>query len=124
MALIRATPRSALSSVVGALTRLKGPPALHQLAMKFFARRYGVDLSEAQGSIADYPTFAQFFTRKLKDGLRPVDPTPGIIVSPVDGVVSEVGTVTGGRCVQAKGIDFTVEKLVGDAQAAQPFDGG
>jgi phosphatidylserine decarboxylase len=124
MALMRATPRSALSTVVGALTRVKGPPALHQLAMKVFARRYGVDLSEAEGTIADYPTFAQFFTRKLKEGLRPVDMAKGIVVSPVDGAVSEVGTVTNGRCVQAKGIDFTVEKLVGDAQAAQPFDGG
>jgi phosphatidylserine decarboxylase len=124
MTLIRLLPRSALSSVVGALTRAPAPAGVHQAAMKWFARRYNVQLDEAEGSIADYPTFAQFFTRKLKPGLRPVDMAPGIVVSPVDGAVSEAGLVTQGRCIQAKGIDFSVEALVGDAERARAFDGG
>jgi phosphatidylserine decarboxylase len=124
MSLMRVLPRSALSSVVGALTRVPAPAVLHQAAMKVFAQRYGVKLDEAEGRVSDYPTFAQFFTRKLKPGLRPVDQTKGIVVSPVDGAVSQAGVVTDGRCVQAKGIDFTVAQLVGDAAAAQKFDGG
>src|SRR5262245_56149359 len=102
MTLMRLTPRPALSTVVGRLTRLPAPAPLHQAFMRFFAKRYAVALDEAEGSVSDYPTFAQFFTRRLKPGLRPIDPAAGIVVSPVDGCVSEAGYVSGGACLQAK----------------------
>lgn len=124
MTLMRLLPRSALSTAVGALTRAPVPKAVHQAAAKAFARAFRVDLDEAEGTLADYPTFGQFFTRRLKPGLRPVDPDPASIVSPVDGTVSEVGTVTRGRCVQAKGIDFPVDRLLGEPGAAERFEGG
>lgn len=124
MKLMRLLPRSALSTVVGMLTRAPAPAPLHQAAMRFFARRYQVALEDAEGSVADYPTFAQFFTRRLKPGLRPVDMTPGVVVSPVDGAVSEAGYVTGRCCVQAKGITFPIGKLLGDDAHADAFEGG
>lgn len=124
MSLMRVLPRSALSTVVGALTRFPAPASVHQLAMKMFAKRYNVALEDAEGSVADYPTFAQFFTRKLKPGMRPVDRTRDIVVSPVDGAVSEAGLVEHGACLQAKGISFPVGKLLGDEARAASFDGG
>ncbi len=124
MTLMRLTPRSALSTVVGKLTRLPAPASFHQAFMRFFAKQYAVALEDAEGSISDYPTFAQFFTRKLKPGLRPIDGSPGVIVSPVDGAVSEAGYVSGGACVQAKGITFPVGKLLGDEARAAAFEGG
>jgi phosphatidylserine decarboxylase len=124
MTLMRLLPRSALSTVVGVLTRAPAPAAVHQVAMKLFIRRYGVKLEDAEGPITDYPTFAQFFTRKLRAGSRPIDTSPDVVVSPVDGVVSEAGYVEGGCCVQAKGITFPAGKLLGDEAAAARFDGG
>lgn len=124
MALMRVLPRSALSSVVGHLTRLPAPRAVHQSAMRAFAKSYRVNLEEAEHGIEEYGTFAQFFTRKLKPGAREIDAGARAVVSPVDGVVSQVGFVRQGRCIQAKGIDFPVEKLLGDADAARRFEGG
>jgi len=124
MTLMRLLPRSALSTVVGQLTRTPAPPAFHHAAMKWFARQYRVNLDEAEGGLEQYPTFASFFTRKLKAGLRPIDQTPNTIVSPVDGAVSQAGPIEHGRCLQAKGIDYSVAQLVGDAEAARAFDGG
>lgn len=124
MALMRLLPRSALSTLVGQLVRAPAPAPLHRVAMRAFARAYRVDLAEAEAPLESYPTFAQFFTRKLKAGARPVNADPKAIVSPVDGTVSMVGLVKQGQCVQAKGIDFPVERLVGDPGRAAAFEGG
>ncbi|MBJ6765579.1 phosphatidylserine decarboxylase [Myxococcaceae bacterium JPH2] len=124
MKLMRVLPKSALSSAVGLATRLPVPAALHQAAMRSFARSYNVDMEEAEHSFEHYPTFAQFFTRALKPGLRPIDSDAKAVVSPVDGRVSQVGYSEGGRCFQAKGIEYSVDELLGDAEAGKPFHGG
>ncbi len=124
MKLIRLLPRSALSTVVGMLTRAPAPAPVHQAFMKFFAKRYNVALDDAESPISSYPTFAQFFTRKLKPGLRPIDMSPNAVVSPVDGAVSEAGYVSGRSCVQAKGITFPIGKLLGDESRSEAFEGG
>jgi phosphatidylserine decarboxylase len=124
MTLMRLLPRSALSTVVGKLTRAPAPQAMHQAAMRWFARRYRVELEDAEGEVSDYPTFAQFFTRRLKPGRRPIDRSANAVVSPVDGAVSETGYVSGRCCVQAKGITFPIDKLLGDAERASAFEGG
>ncbi|MEW6430983.1 MAG: archaetidylserine decarboxylase [Myxococcota bacterium] len=124
MTLMRLLPKSALSTVVGLATRAPAPARVHQAAMRFFAKRYRVDLQEAEGSIEDYPTFAQFFTRKLKPGTRKVDMGTDVVVSPVDAHVSQAGQVQAGQCLQAKGISFPVDKLLGDARRALDFEGG
>ncbi|NVJ00624.1 phosphatidylserine decarboxylase [Myxococcus sp. AM009] len=124
MKLMQVLPKSALSSVVGMATRLPVPAPVHQAAMRAFAKAYDVDMEEAEHSFDHYPTFAQFFTRGLKPGLRPVDAGEKVVVSPVDGRVSQVGYSDHGRCLQAKGIEYTVDELLGDAEAARPFHGG
>jgi phosphatidylserine decarboxylase len=124
MTLMRLLPKSALSTAVGLATRLPAPAPLHRMAVKAFARRYRVDVHEAELALEGYPTFAEFFTRKLKPGLRPVDPGETVIVSPVDGAVSQVGYSEDGTCLQAKGVCYPVVQLLGDEQVAAPFLGG
>ncbi|ATB48049.1 archaetidylserine decarboxylase [Corallococcus macrosporus] len=124
MKLMQVLPKSALSTVVGMATRLPVPAPVHQAAMRAFAKAYDVDMEEAEHSFDHYPTFAQFFTRGLKPGLRPVDAGEKVVVSPVDGRVSQVGYSDQGRCLQAKGIEYTVDELLRDAEAARPFHGG
>lgn len=125
MTLMRLLPKSALSTAVGRATRAKAPPTVHRWAMRAFARRYHVALNEAEHAFDGYDTFADFFARGLKPGLRPIDPGEDVVVSPVDGTVSQVGTLVKGRCVQAKGLDFPVARLLGsEAEAARFSDGG
>jgi phosphatidylserine decarboxylase len=124
MTLMRLLPKSALSTVVGLASRAPAPRRVHQAAIRLFAKRYAVDVHEAEGAIEDYPTFAQFFTRRLKPGVRPIDPGVDVVVSPVDARVSQAGLVEAGRCPQAKGISFPVDKLLGDARKALDFEGG
>ncbi len=87
---------------------------------------YHVDMAEAERESAeDYVHFNDFFTRSLKDGARPLPEDPGMIVSPADGVVSQIGDIDNGRIFQAKGHDYSlVELLGGDLQLGQEFMGG
>jgi len=106
-------PHHALSAVMERLTRsrcrwLKDP------AIRWFARHYRIDLDEARyRSPGAYPDFNAFFTRSLRPGVRPLDKSAGAIVSPVDGTVSQVGTLDGKQLVQAKGQTFDLDRLLG-----------
>jgi phosphatidylserine decarboxylase len=125
MTLVRLLPRAALSRAVGAMTRVPAPAGLHQLAMRRFARAYGVEMDESERPLEGYSTFSEFFSRGLKTGARPIDAGVGLVVSPVDGVVSEAGLIERGQCLQAKGLAFPVAELLGDQDAARPFvEGG
>lgn len=124
MTLMKLLPKSALSNLVGRATRLPVPKKLHHLAIKAFAEKYNVDVHEAEREIEGYETFGDFFTRRLKPGLRPVAPGERVVVSPVDGAISQFGYSAGGMCVQAKGISYSVGKLLADEKAAEKFVGG
>jgi phosphatidylserine decarboxylase len=120
---MRLVPKNALSRLAGALTRWHAPGPVRLVAMKAFAHRYGIDLSECP-DLEVYRTFGEFFARPLRPGRRPIAPGDGVLVSPVDAVVSETGLATAGRLVQAKGIDYTVAALVADDALAARLTGG
>jgi phosphatidylserine decarboxylase len=123
IAAMRAVPKNALSRLVGRLTDLELPGGLLRAAMRGFARAYDIDLA-ASPPLETYPTFGKFFARPLLPGLRPVAPGDGVVVSPVDARVSQAGLCLGGRMIQAKGIDYTVTALLGDAELGRRFEGG
>ena len=118
---MRLVPKSALSRAVGTLTRLPAPAGVHRAAMRAFARAYRVDMAEAETDFGGYGRFSDFFSRGLRPGARPVDSDPRVVVSPVDGAVSQAGILERGSCLQAKGIEFPVDRLLDDADLAARF---
>jgi phosphatidylserine decarboxylase len=123
IAALRLLPKNALSRAAGALTRWRAPAGVRRWAMRAFAARYGIDLTECP-ELEAYRSFGEFFARPLRPGLRPVAAGEDVAVSPVDGVVSEVGVATQGRLVQAKGIDYSAAALLGDEALARRLEGG
>lgn len=89
-------------------------------------RRFGVDLSEAaEPDPRAYPSFAAFFTRALRDGVRRPPEDPDRLAHPADGKVAQAGTIDGqGRIIEAKGRWFSVAELVGDEEHARAFENG
>jgi len=86
-----------------------------------------VDASEAERPLDEYPTFTEFFTRRLKPGARPIAPGELLPVSPVDGTVGELGDIVDSRLYQAKGKHYTLAELIGGPNAeedARQFAGG
>jgi phosphatidylserine decarboxylase len=120
--LLAVVPQNELSRAVGWVLSRPVPRVLREPIYGTFAARFGVNVSEAEQPLSSYPTFDEFFTRKLKDGVRSM--ASSAIVSPVDGVVSQFGDITEGRLLQAKGKTYQVGDLLGEEQAARDFLGG
>lgn len=120
----RVVPQHQLSRVVGKVAASEHP-LVKTAVIQAFKTKYGIDLSIAeQGNALKYKSFNEFFTRALKEGVREVDTDPSSIVSPADGAISQLGSIAEGDIFQAKGQSFSVEKLIGDPQLAQPFKNG
>jgi phosphatidylserine decarboxylase len=118
-------PQHFLSRIVLRVTRVRLRP-VKNLLIKSFLRGFKVNMSEAsQPNPLQYPSFNAFFTRSLRAGARPIDIDPGMLVSPVDGTVSQIGRLDGSKLLQAKGHDYTLEALLdGAPEWAQRFRGG
>jgi phosphatidylserine decarboxylase len=121
---LRLYPKKAGSSVVGALARLRLPVGLRRPLLGRFAAAVGANLDEAEKEPGAYVSFLDFFTRRLRPGLRPQAPAvAGGINSPVDGVVIAEGRVEEGTLIQAKGLPYRLAELLDDDPLAAEFAG-
>lgn len=119
------TPQHLLSRIIGSLAESQAPWFKNKLII-WFIDRYKVNMSEAvYESYHEYKNFNEFFTRPLKEGMRPIDMAADAVVCPADGAVSELGTINEGRVLQAKGHDYSLADLLGgDTERAKPFLNG
>ena len=115
-------PHHAVSRVVFKLTRVES--SFVPKAITSFSKMFGVDLNNAiNPDPSSYKTFNEFFTRQLKPELRPLAKTA--ITSPVDGTISQFGDIVDSSLVQAKGVTYTLESLVGgNKERAKRYEGG
>lgn len=118
-------PKHALSRLVGKLAQAKAG-AITTAIIKWFIKRYQIDMSEAeQSNPAAYTSFNAFFTRALKAGVRPLCEHADMLIEPVDGTISQCGAIKEGRIFQAKGHDFSALSLLGNqVDDAKKFSGG
>ena len=116
-------PKRALTSLGGAIASARAGGATTAL-IRWFVRKYGVDMSEAaEPDIARYATFNEFFTRALRPGARPL--AEAELICPVDGAISQFGAIDRDQIFQAKGHRYSTTALLGgDAALAAPFDDG
>jgi phosphatidylserine decarboxylase len=122
---VRALSNPALSRGMARLADARLPGPLLRALLRTYVRAYGVDLSEAAEPLAAYPTFNAFFTRRLRDGARPVAVEPGLVVSPSDSRLQSFGPVPPeGRLEQVKGRSYALAALLGDAAEAETFARG
>jgi phosphatidylserine decarboxylase len=113
-----AIPQHFLSRVVYRLTRSRTPSVKNALISSFI-RGFSPDMSDAlQPDPLAYGSFNEFFTRGLRPGARPVDPNDSVLISPVDGAVSQLGQLDGSQIMQAKGHQYSLEALLESAGSA------
>jgi phosphatidylserine decarboxylase len=121
---VRALPRKRLSRALGRLAASRAPQSLVDAAISAFVKAYDVDLTEVDIPSAGFRTFDEFFTRKLLDGARVVDPNPRALVSPADGRIEDLGKITAGGELLVKGQAYSAADLLGDPSAAALYEGG
>jgi phosphatidylserine decarboxylase len=119
---LRVVPRVRLSQAVGRLCDARVPAPLSRLAASIYSRAYGVNLDEAASRDAPYGSFDEFFTRRLRGGVRPI--AESSVVSPADGRLEQLGPVTAGGEIIVKNTSYRVGELIGDEQEARRYEGG
>lgn len=116
-------PKQALTSFAGRVAGAQDPRFTPQL-IRWFAKRYGVNMQEALNpDLASYTSFNDFFTRALREGARPL--TDADFICPVDGAISQFGAIEHDQIIQAKGHRYSTTALVGgDSKLAAQFEHG
>ncbi|MDX1573508.1 MAG: archaetidylserine decarboxylase [Methylophaga sp.] len=116
-------PQHTLSKLMHRLCRCRWP-WLKNAMIKAVIKQFQVDMTLAQQQdINVFEHFNAFFTRALRPEVRPLAASD--LLSPVDGNISQIGDIQGGRIIQAKGRDYSVAELLGnDAAIAEHFNGG
>lgn len=123
--ILRILPRARITRAVGRLSDLELPPVIAAAVVGLYSRAYRVELNDAVATPSGvYPSFDAFFTRPLKEGLRPLPADESAIISPADGRIADIGPVTAGGRFLVKGREYTAAELVGDEEDARRYEGG
>lgn len=111
-------PRQLATHFMGWFSRIRHP-WVRDLSIAAWRRIADLDLDEAKK--ARFDSLHDCFIRELKDGARPTDPDPRVLVSPCDAIVGACGPVDGVWLVQAKGFRYTLLDLLGDPELVQRY---
>ena len=122
MNLLYLLPKNMTSQIVGWFVHLQLPKPIAKLMVKKFAQIYHINVSEAELELNQYSSIGEFFTRKLKTGLRPISDQP--LVHPADSVITQIAVIENGRLIQAKGKTYSVAELTDNPTAQNQFEGG
>lgn len=116
------TPKHLLTRLGGQLAEIK-IPIIKNTFIRWFVKQYNVDMNEAlEHDIDLYSDFNAFFTRHLKPESRPL--AKELLISPVDGVISQIGPIYQGQLIQAKGHTYSVESLLAQDTLSAYFQKG
>jgi len=114
-------PRRTATRFVGWLSRIENP-LVRDLSIGVWRLFSDLDLSEARES--RFRSLHDCFIRELKEGARPIDQRPDILVSPCDAIVGASGRVRDGVILQVKGAPYLLSELVKDASLVDGYRNG
>ncbi len=101
-------------------------PLIKNLFITIFCHCYTINMAEAvEEKALAYPSFHDFFIRRLKVSARPIFHDVDAILSPADGTLSQYGALEKHQLLQAKGKSYSVvELLANDNSLAETFCDG
>lgn len=87
----------------------------------FFTKYASIDMSEYKNT--KYRSYNDFFTRKIKEGRRPIQGSDSTLISPSDGRVSAY-SIADGMTFSIKNTDYSLRALLRSRRLAERFRGG
>jgi len=104
-------PRHLATQFMGWFSRIE-QPIIRDLSIAAWRLFSDLDLREAKKT--QFESLHDCFIRELKDGVRPIERRPDILVSPCDAIVGACGKIGGTTLFQAKGFPYTLQDLLFD----------
>jgi len=114
-------PRRLLTQFVGWLSQIERP-LVRDVSIGLWRLFSDVDLRDAKTT--QFRSMHDCFTRALKEGARPIDGRPDILVSPCDAIVGACGAIAGTKLYQAKGFPYSLEDLLCDPDLVETYRNG
>jgi phosphatidylserine decarboxylase len=114
-------PRRLVTRFVGWFSQIE-QPLIRDISIGVWRFFSDLDLSEAKES--QFRSMHECFIRQLKDGARPIETDPAVLISPCDAIVGASGTVDEGHVLQVKGFPYALSDLLVDASHAEMFRNG
>jgi phosphatidylserine decarboxylase len=115
-------PRRLVTRLMGRFSHVQ-LPVIRDLSLAAW-RLFAKDLNLHEARKTQFTSLHDCFIRELRPGVRPVDPTPGVIVSPCDAIVGACGRVRGTDVIQAKGFPYTLQDLLCDEALVERYRDG
>jgi phosphatidylserine decarboxylase len=109
------------------VSQITGRFAKSKLSRKLiprFAKAYSIRIEDAEKHINEYASLNDFFTRRLKPGIRPLDPDTTMVLSPVDARITGMGSIQDGLIIGVKGQDYTIEELLNRSPRTVNYNNG
>lgn len=103
--------------------RLQNTPASKKKILPFI-KMFHVDTAEFEKDPAEYTSFNDFFTRKLKRSARPIAKDKSCAVIPADGRYYFYQNIKTSDGFVVKGKKFSLEDLLQNKKLAAEFEGG
>src|SRR6516225_11481101 len=114
-------PRRAVTQFMGWFSKIE-QPIVREISLAVWRLFTRLDLADAKKT--RFASVHDCFVRELKDGARPIDRDPEVLVSPCDAIVGACGDVSDGIVVQAKGFPFTIHDLLHDPALERLYRNG
>ncbi len=115
---------SVISSAFGKFASKEFPSLIQHFINASYVKLMGLDMSHFDAP-SSYPTLNKLFTRAFVT--PPVLPEDSqALISGVDALITDAGTITEGRAYQIKGMSYDIERLFGvfHAGLAKKLEGG
>jgi len=114
-------PRRLVTRFIGWFSRIE-QPLIRDLSIATWRFFSPFDLSDARET--SFRSMHACFTRQLREGARPIDYDPAVLVSPCDGIVGTCGAIERGQLLQVKGSAYGLLELVRDPDLVSRIENG
>jgi phosphatidylserine decarboxylase len=114
-------PRRLATRFMGWFSQIENP-LIRDMSLAVWRMFSDLDLSDSRDQT--FRSLHDCFIRRLKDGARPIDLDPGVLVSPCDAIIGAHGRVEGSEVLQIKGSPYQLGELLDSSDLVELYKGG
>ena len=115
-------PRRLATQLAGWFSRIENP-TLTRVSIAVWTFFAG-DLRLHESEDVQFRSVRDCFTRRLREGARPITQAMDTLISPCDAEVGAFGRIDGSTLIQAKGLTYSLQELLHDSALASRHQNG
>lgn len=89
-----------------------------------FVKVYKINIDEMEGELSQYSSLHDFFIRRLKKDARSIHNDEWSVVSPVDSVLEDMGTISNELMIIVKGKKYSIAEMLGKVDRVEKYNNG